>query len=29
MFVIFPVIGSDNVNVAVLIDLGAINEGAS
>ena len=28
MFVTFPVIGSDDVNIAVLIDLGAINEGA-
>ena len=29
MFVIFPMVSSDNVNIAVLIDLGAINEGAS
>ena len=29
MFVIFPVIGSDDVKIAVLIDLGVINEGAS
>ena len=29
IFVVFPVIGSDDVNIAALIDLGATNEGAS